>query len=116
VPAAIADEIVGGRCTHRPPAGASFPCFDCSFGCYNPRNCSQIADVPPPTVAYHAILTSLTHRSATPPGARRLVPGHRGGLAVAGALIDPARAVGIRRRPVRLGPALGRLPGTSPCG
>jgi len=65
VPAAIADEIVGGRCTHRPPAGASFPCFDCSFGCYNPRNCSQIADVPPPTVAYHAILTSLTHRSAT---------------------------------------------------
>ena len=51
VPAAIADEIVGGRCTHRPPAGALF----------------QIADTPPlPTAAHHAILTSLTHPSRRP--------------------------------------------------
>jgi len=85
VPAAIADEIVGGRCTHRPPAGASFPCFDCSFGCYNPRNCSQSADTP----------------AAADSGGRpdRL-----------------ARAVGIRRRPVRLGPAPGWLRAPPPCG
>src|SRR6185312_12756089 len=59
VPTAIADEIVGGRCTHRPPAGA-------------PRRRQ-----PPTTPSSRALQTA----AATPPGARRLVPGHRGGLA-----------------------------------
>jgi hypothetical protein len=44
---------------------------------------------------------------------RRLVPGHRGRPGGRRYPDRPARAVGIRRRPVRLVPAPGRLPGAS---